>query len=870
MIKKFYLLSFTFSLLSFLGFDLRSFAQCSTATVNWDNLDYLQRNTASYAAYIPAGMYASMVQTQSFGIGVNRLTITHNYLSANNLGENTLNTGEAGSRGSGADVQYRGNGTITITFDNPVSAASFSIYDIDRSQKVAVTAMNGATPVNITMAKLSGVVLTIAGSGTPAPTATAAAVNVANTSTDGTINVDIAATITSITITVTLTASGSGEDGSFWLSDISACVTGSFPTNYYAVSQPYPGQPAYVLAVHDLNTVYMVDPATGRAISLFTDNSPRVKEINDLAYDPYRRILYYSVDGLERCTPAGSPDSIRFIKKYDFNTETISDVISNVNNAPFNIPTFSYGLESASAAYYNGSLYSGVEGTQSGSTSTGREGIVWRIDFASDSVTPVKACQVFAQPVDNGSSLIHDWGDITIKDGIMYDFNAMSSSSVGNYNLFNMQTGVITNTYPGVKLADKPRQAAQLWDGSFCWLHDSVAYYNGTNVLTSPKKKIVAAPGSVPWVAGAGDAAEGFRPKVDFGDASASYDPSGSPAINERDTSIHIGASLSWEWSKKTSSLADLDDYDDGLSYVPIFDPSTATYLVQVQVYNNTGANATLCAWLDYNDNGVFDASEAVTPITVSSSASLQSFYLYWVGIACYIPNGGQTYLRIRLTSESNGLTTSSATGYFNNGETEDYRVIVDNFPLSVNLLSFNARAINNSTAKLNWTTVAEDGLTGYGVERSADGANWTSIGFVRANRNGQTGNTEYTFNDFQALKGKSYYRLKITDNNTASRYSEIRSINIRDYAAEVTIAPNPAHSSATVYITCEKNADAVLVLLDMQGRKVRTVQYPLIAGGNSIELADLDRLPEGTYFVQIITGRDIINRKLVIGKSFY
>lgn len=41
---------------------------------------------------------------------------------------------------------------------------------------------------------------------------------------------------------------------------------------------------------------------------------------------------------------------------------------------------------------------------------------------------------------------------------------------------------------------------------------------------------------------------------------------------------------------------------------------------------NNSGANATLCAWFDYNGNGVFDVSEGLAPITVSSMASYQSF----------------------------------------------------------------------------------------------------------------------------------------------------------------------------------------------------------------------------------------------------
>ena len=47
-------------------------AQCTNATVNWDNLDYYT-NTGNYASYVTASMMAS----QRFAIGVNAVTITY-------------------------------------------------------------------------------------------------------------------------------------------------------------------------------------------------------------------------------------------------------------------------------------------------------------------------------------------------------------------------------------------------------------------------------------------------------------------------------------------------------------------------------------------------------------------------------------------------------------------------------------------------------------------------------------------------------------------------------------------------------------------------------------------------------------------------
>lgn len=857
-------------------------AQCHTAIVNWENLDYLEANSANYSAYITPALYPNLVQRQSFAIGINRVTITHNFVTASNLGENVTHTGEAGSYGTGADVNYSGNGTITLTFDNAVSNFKMSLYDVDASARTQVSALNASgASINVTLSPATATWATSVFVPNPATSAntsvglnprvdaTLIVANQANNTITSTVNIDVAGPVKTITIVV----SNNATDPLFWMSDIQACVTGSYPTNYYNVSQPFTGQPSYVLAVHDLNTVYMLDPATGRAVDIFTDNSPRVREINNLAYDPYKRIIYYSVDGLERCTPAGSTDSVRYVRKYDVNTGTISEIVSNVNNAPLYIPTYSYGLESGSAAFYNGSLFLGVEGTKSGSTSTGREGTIWRVDFAVDSITPTVASQVFAQPADNGTRITHDWGDIVINDSILYDFNrgnASGSPNTSRYHVYDLQTEAIT-TYTPLFTYSRPTQAAVQWNGQLCWVSDSVATYDGTNVVGATKKKIFAAPRNTTWVAAAGDAAEAFRPKADFGDAPASYDPVAlSPALNERDTALRIGATCDLEWSKNTSSDASGDGADeDGIAFVSIFDPATQNYLVQVQVYNHTDSVAKLCAWLDYNGNGVFDAAEGLTPISVPSSTATQSFFLWWSGIISPLANGSYTYLRVRIATNANSMTTSKATGYMFDGETEDYRVLVDNFPLGVNLLSFTAKAVNSTTARLNWTTTLEDNFSGFGIERSADGTNWTSIGFVSATGNSSSSQTDYLFNDIRALRGKSFYRLKLQDKNGQFRYSEQRTVTITDMADQVIIMPNPASTTATVYLKSNNAGDAFVSLFDVQGRKLRTEKLQIVSGGNTLVLRNLDQLPEGTYIVQVVSGQEVVSKKLLIGKGF-
>ena len=89
-------------------------AQCATgyssATANWDQLDYLTQN-GSYASFVTT----AMMQTQNFTLGTNRFSIVLPTASMTTNGENASNTAEGGSFGSGQDVEYNGNGSITIT-----------------------------------------------------------------------------------------------------------------------------------------------------------------------------------------------------------------------------------------------------------------------------------------------------------------------------------------------------------------------------------------------------------------------------------------------------------------------------------------------------------------------------------------------------------------------------------------------------------------------------------------------------------------------------------------------------------------------------------------------------------------------------------
>ena len=106
--------------------------------------------------------------------------------------------------------------------------------------------------------------------------------------------------------------------------------------------------------------------------------------------------LYYIMDNAP--LPNG-PAGNFILKKYDFQTETVSTVLTDIRT--FGIPSLNKDVEFAGASFYNGSLYLGIEGSDGIFYGTDAESVIWRIDF-DGSGNPVRAVQAFATPGDDG------------------------------------------------------------------------------------------------------------------------------------------------------------------------------------------------------------------------------------------------------------------------------------------------------------------------------------------------------------------------------------------------------------------------------------------------------------------------------------
>lgn len=828
-------------------------SQCAagytTAQVNWDHLDVVF-NGSPYTSYVTD----ALEQTQRFAIGVNSMTM---YMSSPVL----LNSSETGTH-TGDLVNFTGNDvlfsptangvSITLTFATPVLDVSFALYDIDASASLVIGATDpSGNPITVTATPEASTILTISGS--PGKTITASSSTATNSQNTGSVTISVAGSVSNPIKTITITVSNRGTDVNFYLSDINACVSGSFPSNWHQGfnNQPFQGnvenQPDYFIVTPDNNSAYMMDPATGRNWFLFTDATRTY--MNSFAYDPSSKRLYYITEN------ASLNSGNKQLKYYDFNNETINIAINDVGTT-LGIPLFNSGIESAAASFYNGHLYLGIEGGQS--TSTIRESMVWRVDLATNS-----AVLVFATNSYNGSGIIHDWADFIVKDGILYNCNSARSGSTypnSSYTHFNMQTAaatIYTNPDPSLRYSG---QAGLSWNGNIYMVYDSVWLYNNGVLSNRQPLSVVTVPGDPAppaWAGNAGDGSDPFRPKCDFGDAPASYDPNPlSPAVHERSGAVRLGPTWTREWQKL--GVTGNNDVDDGCSYVPFLAPGNAQYVVGVSVYNNSGSTARAMGWLDRNGNGVFDAGEAVGPILVSSSASNQTIYLHWTNANNTFTNGSTTYLRIRITTGA--MTSADATGYFSDGEVEDYIVRVDNYPLSAAVLDFDAILAGGKNALLSWQSEEDDRIGGYELQRSGNGRDFTTIQVVGSS--GRSGTFSYQYTDPHIAFGTHYYRVRIIG---SGRFSDVKKVQRLNPDEWVEIRPNPVRELAIVAIESYQPTTTELRLVDINGKEIYRRQFRLVAGSNQVPLPVGVQWPNGTYILTIQINQEMINRKLVI-----
>ena len=180
----------------------------------------------------------------------------------------------------------------------------------------------------------------------------------------------------------------------------------------------------------------------------------------------------------------------------------------------------------------------------------------------------------------------------------------------------------------------------------------------------------------------------------DWGDVPDSYGTlsTNNGAHHGLDINLYIGDCVDDETNGQATVSAQGDDNglenavvygscsatnDDEDSLVPptlIENQSSPT--IDLVTFNNTGTDATVACWIDYNGNGVFDNVTERGTNTVTNGTTSITVTMPDVPLTANFDTSGSTYMRCRIAS--NSADVDNATGLAVNGEVEDYIVTID------------------------------------------------------------------------------------------------------------------------------------------------------------------------------------------------
>ncbi|WP_276480355.1 T9SS type A sorting domain-containing protein [Paraflavitalea pollutisoli] len=165
-----------------------------------------------------------------------------------------------------------------------------------------------------------------------------------------------------------------------------------------------------------------------------------------------------------------------------------------------------------------------------------------------------------------------------------------------------------------------------------------------------------------------------------------------------------------------------------------------------------------------------------------------------------------------------------------------------------------------NELGRLQWTTVNEGEGTSYEVEASFDNLHFQKIGTVPGT--GLPSHTYY-FTDPQAIAGKKFYRLKLTDGKS-SQYSRILQLSNGAVDFSVKSIVNPFLDKISMEMTSPDNKPITITLLDAYGRLIRKTNTVVNKGYNTITLYELGNIQPGAYIIQIKHHDAVINRQVL------
>lgn len=266
-------------------------------------------------------------------------------------------------------------------------------------------------------------------------------------------------------------------------------------------------------------------------------------------------------------------------------------------------------------------------------------------------------------------------------------------------------------------------------------------------------------------------------------------------------------------------------------------------------------------AWIDFNNNGTFDAAEQVLN---SSTPPGYTDNKYTHTVQVTIPSGTvqNTPLRMRILADwINNSSILPCEGQMY-GQTEDYSVtIIPAGTLPVRIYDERI-SWQNGSVQFAFKSGEEKDILKYELQRSDISGKIFSGIKDQAPANSFALVHEYFITDDRPVADAGWYRVVATGNDGRKYYSRILGKpGVNDaHAGKPGIWPNPTKGEINISIPLPSGISAFLTITDTQGRMVwsgvRSTGNPISINGG---------FPAGIYYLTITAGQSRWNSKIIV-----
>ncbi len=233
-----------------------------------------------------------------------------------------------------------------------------------------------------------------------------------------------------------------------------------------------------------------------------------------------------------------------------------------------------------------------------------------------------------------------------------------------------------------------------------------------------------------------------------------------------------------------------------------------------------------------------------IDPIQTGLSGLTTSTTNVGAGANEHIDNDGSTQLLSGI-----GLRAFANVNTANNNYNYDFGFKLSALP--IHSISLNTH-LNNDQIQLNWKTVDENETAQFNIEQSTD-LNSNFVHIDQKNASGTTfGEKNYSYNYLltNTTATTIYNRIKLIFRNGATTYSNVTMIKPKSNT--IKIWPNPFVENIQLLINSSSNQKISVVLNDLIGKNIITINKNIIIGSNAISLEMPGNISPGIYLIKI------------------